>query len=90
MRQLPIHQAGDVIAGRVEQKVVKTEVAHVRQRCLPPNRGMSTGDASVRRRARTSSTSTPEAYKDIDAVMAHQADLVAFHHALSQIFNYKG
>ena len=32
----------------------------------------------------------PEAYKDIDVVMANQADLVAVEHTLSQIFNYKG
>lgn len=32
----------------------------------------------------------PEAYKDIDAVMAAQADLVAVQHVLHQIFNYKG
>ena len=32
----------------------------------------------------------PEAYKDIDTVMANQADLVAIEHTLSQIFNYKG
>src|SRR5262249_37054568 len=32
----------------------------------------------------------PQAYKDIDTVMADQADLVAIEHTLSQIFNYKG
>ena len=32
----------------------------------------------------------PEAYKDIDVVMANQADLVAVEHTLSEIFNYKG
>ena len=32
----------------------------------------------------------PDAYKDIDTVMANQADLVAIEHTLSQIFNYKG
>jgi tRNA-splicing ligase RtcB len=32
----------------------------------------------------------PQAYKDIDTVMADQADLVAVEHTLSQIFNYKG
>jgi tRNA-splicing ligase RtcB len=32
----------------------------------------------------------PEAYKDIDTVMADQADLVAIEHTLSQVFNYKG
>lgn len=32
----------------------------------------------------------PGAYKDIDRVMADQADLVAVQHTLSQVFNYKG
>jgi tRNA-splicing ligase RtcB len=32
----------------------------------------------------------PQAYKDIDQVMADQADLVAIEHTLHQILNYKG
>ena len=32
----------------------------------------------------------PEAYKDIDRVMADQRDLVEVQHTLSQVFNYKG
>ena len=32
----------------------------------------------------------PEAYKDIDQVMADQADLVTIEHTLSQVLNYKG
>jgi tRNA-splicing ligase RtcB len=32
----------------------------------------------------------PEAYKDIDQVMADQTDLVAIQHTLRQVFNYKG
>lgn len=32
----------------------------------------------------------PDAYKDIDAVMAAQSDLCAVQHVLSQVFNYKG
>jgi len=32
----------------------------------------------------------PRSYKDIDAVMADQADLVRIDHTLSQILNYKG
>lgn len=32
----------------------------------------------------------PDAYKDIDVVMADQADLVKVEHTLSQVFNYKG
>jgi tRNA-splicing ligase RtcB len=32
----------------------------------------------------------PDAYKDIDAVMADQEDLVAVQHTLRQVFNYKG
>jgi RNA-splicing ligase RtcB len=32
----------------------------------------------------------PDAYKDIDAVMAAQADLVEVEHTLRQVFNYKG
>jgi tRNA-splicing ligase RtcB len=32
----------------------------------------------------------PDAYKDIDTVMADQADLVEIEHTLTQIFNYKG
>ena len=32
----------------------------------------------------------PQAYKDIDQVMADQADLVAVEHTLHQILNYKG
>ena len=32
----------------------------------------------------------PDAYKNIDTVMADQADLVEIEHTLTQIFNYKG
>jgi tRNA-splicing ligase RtcB len=32
----------------------------------------------------------PDAYKDIDQVMADQQDLVEVQHTLSQVFNYKG
>jgi tRNA-splicing ligase RtcB len=32
----------------------------------------------------------PDAYKDIDQVMADQRDLVEVQHTLSQVFNYKG
>ena len=32
----------------------------------------------------------PSAYKDIDTVMADQADLVEVQHTLRQILNYKG
>lgn len=32
----------------------------------------------------------PDAYKDIDAVMEHQRDLVTIDHTLHQILNYKG
>lgn len=32
----------------------------------------------------------PDSYKDIDAVMAAQADLVEVEHTLRQVFNYKG
>jgi tRNA-splicing ligase RtcB (3'-phosphate/5'-hydroxy nucleic acid ligase) len=32
----------------------------------------------------------PQAYKDIDQVMADQADLVEIQHTLRQVFNYKG
>jgi tRNA-splicing ligase RtcB len=32
----------------------------------------------------------PQAYKDIDQVMADQADLVTVVHTLHQILNYKG
>jgi RNA-splicing ligase RtcB len=32
----------------------------------------------------------PSAYKDIDQVMADQADLVEVHHTLRQVLNYKG
>jgi RNA-splicing ligase RtcB len=32
----------------------------------------------------------PQAYKDIDVVMADQADLVEVQHTLRQVFNYKG
>jgi tRNA-splicing ligase RtcB len=32
----------------------------------------------------------PDAYKDIDRVMADQKDLVTIQHTLSQVFNYKG
>ena len=32
----------------------------------------------------------PEAYKDIDVVMADQQDLVEIEHTLHQILNYKG
>jgi tRNA-splicing ligase RtcB len=32
----------------------------------------------------------PQAYKDIDQVMADQSDLVEVEHVLRQVFNYKG
>jgi tRNA-splicing ligase RtcB len=32
----------------------------------------------------------PAAYKDIDQVMADQADLVEVRHTLRQVLNYKG
>ena len=32
----------------------------------------------------------PSSYKDIDQVMADQADLVMVQHTLRQVFNYKG
>ncbi len=32
----------------------------------------------------------PRSYKDIDQVMADQADLVTIRHTLSQVLNYKG
>ena len=32
----------------------------------------------------------PSAYKDIDQVMADQADLVEIRHTLHQVLNYKG
>jgi tRNA-splicing ligase RtcB len=32
----------------------------------------------------------PTAYKDIDVVMADQADLVSVEHTLHQVLNYKG
>ena len=32
----------------------------------------------------------PDAYKDIDQVMAQQQDLVRVVHTLHQVFNYKG
>ena len=32
----------------------------------------------------------PTAYKDIDQVMADQADLIEVRHTLSQVLNYKG
>ena len=32
----------------------------------------------------------PSAYKDIDQVMADQADLVEIQHTLRQVLNYKG
>ena len=32
----------------------------------------------------------PDAYKDIDQVMADQADLVEVLHTLRQVLNYKG
>jgi tRNA-splicing ligase RtcB (3'-phosphate/5'-hydroxy nucleic acid ligase) len=32
----------------------------------------------------------PDAYKDIDAVMDAQRDLVEIEHTLHQVFNYKG
>ena len=37
-----------------------------------------------------SSTRSPPAYKDIDQVMADQADLVEVLHTLHQVLNYKG
>ena len=42
------------------------------------------------RRAESLVDEIPSAYKDIDRVMAHQADLVEVLHTLRQVLNYKG
>ena len=36
------------------------------------------------------SSTLPSAYKDIDTVMANQADLATIDHTLHQVLNYKG
>ncbi|HEU0130357.1 MAG TPA: RtcB family protein [Mycobacteriales bacterium] len=53
------------------------------------NAAMS-GKAWLRENAHQLLDEHPDAYKDIDRVMADQADLVTVQHTLSQVFNYKG
>jgi RNA-splicing ligase RtcB len=48
------------------------------------------GKAWLRDRASALLDEIPTAYKDIDQVMADQADLVEIQHTLSQVLNYKG
>ena len=49
-----------------------------------------TGKAWMSSRAGALLDEIPSAYKDIDQVMADQADLVEIRHTLSQVLNYKG
>ena len=44
----------------------------------------------LRSRSRRLVDEHPEAYKDIDQVMADQQDLVTVRHTLRQVLNYKG
>lgn len=48
------------------------------------------GKAWLSGKARSLVDEHPDAYKDIDAVMANQADLVRVDHRLTQVLNYKG
>jgi tRNA-splicing ligase RtcB len=48
------------------------------------------GKAWLAHRAGALIDEIPSAYKDIDAVMADQADLVDVLHTLHQVLNYKG
>ena len=48
------------------------------------------GKVWLARRAHALVDEIPAAYKDIDAVMADQADLVEVLHTLHQVLNYKG
>jgi tRNA-splicing ligase RtcB len=48
------------------------------------------GRAWNRGRAQALVDEIPDAYKDVDAVMAAQADLVRVEHTLRQVLNYKG
>jgi tRNA-splicing ligase RtcB len=49
-----------------------------------------TGKVWLATRAEALLDEIPAAYKDIDQVMADQADLVEIRHTLHQILNYKG
>ena len=48
------------------------------------------GKVWLSKRAEALVDEIPTAYKDIDQVMADQADLVEVHHTLRQVLNYKG
>ena len=48
------------------------------------------GRTWLRGRAKKLVDEIPSAYKDIDQVMADQADLVEVRHVLHQVLNYKG
>jgi len=48
------------------------------------------GKVWLSRRAEALVDEIPSAYKDIDQVMADQADLVEVRHTLHQVLNYKG
>jgi RNA-splicing ligase RtcB len=48
------------------------------------------GKVWLAERAKALVDEIPTAYKDIDQVMADQADLVEVHHTLRQVLNYKG
>jgi len=49
-----------------------------------------TGKVWLSKRAEALVDEIPSAYKDIDQVMADQADLVEIQHTLRQVLNYKG
>ena len=48
------------------------------------------GKVWLSKRAASLVDEIPAAYKDIDQVMADQADLVEVRHVLRQVLNYKG
>ncbi|MCU1452604.1 MAG: hypothetical protein JWN46_750 [Acidimicrobiales bacterium] len=62
-----------------------------RKRLTPESLTVAMGDRTwLADRARHLVDEHPDAYKDIDRVMADQADLVQIRHALRQVLNYKG
>ncbi len=60
--------------------------------CSPPTTWPSRwqGKVWLQQRADRLVDEIPAAYKDIDQVMADQADLVEVRHTLHQVLNYKG
>ena len=76
------------LAGIDEGRICLTSAA--KRRFTVEDHGAGHGGVEGAARTPASSTQTPAAYKDIDAVMAAQSDLVEVVHTLKQVLCVKG